>query len=220
MSGGFLGGGIGPRALGGGAAAASDWWTVSDQTCVAAYQPIGAASLAASYINLANPGTYNAAPGVAPTLGAGGWRFDGSTQRLRTGIAPNNNNWSAIIRFSDWTSNSGQKVLFGESNNGGTGTFSIYWYLYNTTARYANGGNVNYARGSATAGIAAIAGAAAYFDSADVGAIPTAIITHGEIWIGWRYADYGAFICQAFAIYSTTLSAADVATLTARMVAL
>lgn len=84
---GFLGGGIGPVALKRRAAAAG-WWQVAGQTCAAAYQPIGAASLAASYVNLANPGTYNAAPGVAPTLAAGGWSFDGLTQYLTTGIVP------------------------------------------------------------------------------------------------------------------------------------
>jgi hypothetical protein len=40
---------------------------------IAAYQPKGAVDLAASYINLANPGTYNVAPGSAPTLGDSGW---------------------------------------------------------------------------------------------------------------------------------------------------
>lgn len=55
---------------------------------VAVYQPIGAASLAASYVNLANPGTYDAAPGVAPTwAGASGWVFNGTSQYLRVGAA-------------------------------------------------------------------------------------------------------------------------------------
>ena len=46
---------------------------------VAAYQPKGAASLAASYVNLALPGTYDAAPGVAPSFDAAtGWTFNRS----------------------------------------------------------------------------------------------------------------------------------------------
>ncbi len=47
-------------------AAASTWWDNNGAIsgCVAAYQPKGAADLAASYVNLANSGTYNAAPGV------------------------------------------------------------------------------------------------------------------------------------------------------------
>jgi len=71
------------------AAAASGWWLsggVSAANAVAVYQPIGAASLAASYVNLANPGTYNAAPGVAPTwASATGWTFNGTTQYLDIG---------------------------------------------------------------------------------------------------------------------------------------
>ena len=52
-----------------------------------AYQPKGAASLAASYSNLANPGTNDAAPGVAPTFNATtGWTFNGTTQYLTTGV--------------------------------------------------------------------------------------------------------------------------------------
>jgi hypothetical protein len=62
------------RALLGGGRRATPWWYVAGQTCVAAYQPIGAPSLAASYVILANPGTYDAAPGVAPTFDAAtGW---------------------------------------------------------------------------------------------------------------------------------------------------
>lgn len=53
------------------------WWEVSGKTCLAAYQPKGAASYAASKINLANPGTYNLADGAAyPTWDPStGWTF-------------------------------------------------------------------------------------------------------------------------------------------------
>ena len=83
---------------------ASGWWdadgTISG--CVAAYQPIGAASLAASYSNLQNPGTYDAAPGTAPTfLAATGWTFNAATpQYLNTGVVPSSLNWTVIVRYS------------------------------------------------------------------------------------------------------------------------
>lgn len=49
----------------------------------AAFQPIGAASLAASYVSLYNPTTWDAAPVVAPTFDAAtGWEFDGATTYL------------------------------------------------------------------------------------------------------------------------------------------
>jgi hypothetical protein len=72
------------------AAAAVPWWLaggVAAANAIAVYQPKGAADLAASYVNLANPGTYDAAPGTAPTFDAAtGWTFNGSTQYLTTGV--------------------------------------------------------------------------------------------------------------------------------------
>jgi len=85
------------------AAGAVSWWVVAGKTCVAAYQPKGAADIAASYVNLASPGTYNAAPGTAPTWDAtSGWIFNGSTQYLTTGVIPTVfNTWTVIVRFSN-----------------------------------------------------------------------------------------------------------------------
>jgi hypothetical protein len=51
--------------------AAVDWWQsggISSANALAVFQPVGAASLAASYTNLANPGTNDAAPGTEPTF--------------------------------------------------------------------------------------------------------------------------------------------------------
>ena len=71
-------GGVVPWYLAGGIAKAN---------CIAAYQPKGAASLAASYVNLVTPGTYDAAPGTAPTFDSAlGWTFDGTSQYL---VQPN-----------------------------------------------------------------------------------------------------------------------------------
>ena len=89
--------------LSGGQAAAVVPWYLSGgilaANCIAAYQPKGAASLAASYVNLANPGTYDAAPVVAPTWDAvNGWVGDG-TQYLNTGVVPAAN-YSMFVRFS------------------------------------------------------------------------------------------------------------------------
>lgn len=88
--------------LGRGAGSAANWWEAGGATnCVAAYQPKGAASLAASYVNLANPGVFDAAPGVAPTWDAAtGWSFNGSTQYLRSGV-PGSAAVSFLMRFSD-----------------------------------------------------------------------------------------------------------------------
>lgn len=78
----------------------ASWWLAGGASgCVAAYQPKGAASLAASYVNLANPGTYDAAPGVAPTLSSG-WVFNGSTQYLLSNIPAGQKPCTFIARIN------------------------------------------------------------------------------------------------------------------------
>ena len=83
------------------ARAVAPWWLAGGAPePVAVYQPIGAASLAASYVNLANPGTFDAAPGVAPTWASGtGWEFDGTTQYLMTGVV-HAQGWLMIARIT------------------------------------------------------------------------------------------------------------------------
>ena len=100
----------------GGGAVATPWYLaggVSAANCVAAYQPIGAASYAASYSNLINPGTYDASPGNAPDWdGTNGWKFNGTDDFLDTGIVPANG-YSAICRFSNASQADTTQVLFG-----------------------------------------------------------------------------------------------------------
>lgn len=64
----------------GGAAAGGNWWNYTG--VVAAYDAKNAASQAASYVNLANPGTYDCtvASGTPSWANGTGWTFDGSTQ--------------------------------------------------------------------------------------------------------------------------------------------
>lgn len=79
------------------------WWltdTVDNGDIEAIYQPIGAASLADSYVNLSNPGTNDATPGTAPTWAAGtGWTFDGATTYLETGLTPASD-WTILVRVA------------------------------------------------------------------------------------------------------------------------
>ena len=86
--------------------AAVPWWLsggIAAANCIAAYQPKGAASLAASYVNLASPGTYNLTipPGMtAPTWDTSyGWLGNGKC--LDTGIVPDPATMSAVARFAD-----------------------------------------------------------------------------------------------------------------------
>lgn len=98
------------------------WWLVGgvpSQNCIAAYQPIGASSLATSYTNLANPGTYDAAPGTAPAWATTtGWTFNGTTNNryLKTGIVPvNNQSWSMLIKLTGAVDGP-IATIFGEYN--------------------------------------------------------------------------------------------------------
>lgn len=63
---------------------AANWWEAGSAPApVAVYQPKGAASLAASYVNLVNPGTSDIDPQVAPGWSSeAGWSSDG-TQWLK-----------------------------------------------------------------------------------------------------------------------------------------
>jgi hypothetical protein len=86
------------------------WWLsggIPAANCIAAYQPKGAASLAASYVNLAAPGngladgTYDAVPIVAPTWNStNGWIGDG-TKILYSPIIFGST-WSVIARFENF----------------------------------------------------------------------------------------------------------------------
>jgi len=92
------------------------WWMAAGYTgAIAAWLGKGSASLAASYINLVTPGTFNLALGVAPTWAANsGWLF-GGTQWLNTGITPNSNTFCALVQVSAGT-NGG---LIGSTGAGG-----------------------------------------------------------------------------------------------------
>lgn len=206
--------------------AAANWWDVAGQTCVAAYAPKGAASLAASYVNLTGNATYNAAPGVAPTLDADGWVFNGSTQYLNTGIAINSAGWSAIVRYSNAT-DSGDRCAIGAIGASEGARFYLSVSTTPAATRYY-GYAALYGPGVAlsASGVMALCAGAMYFDGASDGAISSTWSgTSAALRIGCRNNNgsniwyYNAKI-QALAVYSTTLSAGDVATLTTAMNAL
>jgi len=193
---------------------------IDASNCVAAYCPIGAASLSASYSNLANPGTYDAALGVAPTWNAAdGWIFNGS-QYLKTGVVPTLN-YSAICRFSAVTNNA---FLFGVVT------------LANDFAIVPNGtdiGNVvRYRRGASaiskgpvmTVGVVALAAASAYRNGAIDGTFtPSGLNPSTDIWIATYSGIAGGKLAgkiQGLWIYNIALTAQQVAGLTGAINAL
>jgi hypothetical protein len=214
----------GVRLTGGGGSA---WWLaggIDPAVVVAAYQPKGAASLAASYVNLANPGTNDAAPGVAPTFDAAtGWTFNG-TQNLVTGILATGTT-TIVARFSDASNNgyllgvSETVARLGVSPRRGTGT--VVRYLYSSVSSF-----VDISPGM-SAGVLGLAGPNRYRDGASDGAFSAETFTSiSQMRIGAATdASAAAFAffsgnIIAVAIASSTLTAGQVAALSAAMAAL
>lgn len=206
-----------------GAVVAGDWWEVAGETCVAAYQPKGAVDIATSYVNLANPGTNNAAPGNAPTFAtATGWTFDGTDDYLATGVVPESG-YSLFIAFTG--AGGDQGWFIGAYNGTGNNRLSIGNPNSNARIEYGSGKTVDVVYGgSVTSGVLAVAGQQGYRDGSASGTAIAAwdgTITNG-IDIGRLNGAGGntQIVVQAVAIYSTTLDAGQVAALSTLMAAL
>lgn len=206
----------------------ANWWepTTGSFTCVGAYQAKGAASLAASYVNLANPGTYDLTPG-SPTPawdGTTGWGLgDGSPnfKYLQTGIVATNS-MSAIVRASSINQTDG--CLFGVTHTGQV-QFNLFAAYSDGKSYYRAGGN--YTHGSRyTSGTFAVTPAAAYVNGSSVGSLTGALSgsTSYTIIIGGQNANGAlgslAKNIQAIAFYSGTLTATQVGELTTSINAL
>src|SRR3989344_198301 len=190
---------------------------------VAAYQPVGAASLASSYSNLINPGTYDAAPGTAPTqASATGWTFNGTTQYLTTGVLPGAT-YSAIVRFSGGNAVAAYKEILGSTDNV-VGGFEM---IPNHT-----GGNLTAAHGipsvsvspGLTSGVFGLTAASTYRNGLADGTLTAnwSGVTPKALYIGsinsnGTAAQFWPGDIQALAIYNTTLTAPQVAAITTAM---
>jgi hypothetical protein len=201
--------------------AAANWWDGLTNV-VAVYQPIGAASLAASYVNLVNPGTFDAAPGVAPTwASATGWGFNGTDQYLETGVVPASG-YSILVRFSNvFSPSDGDALIFGgESSN----RFAIISRNTSTSYAYISGGAQIITATPPTSGVIGIAGQQGYRDgvadgstmSAWSGAATQPIVIARRI----DTVRFWAGNIQAVAICSTVQSAAQILAASTAMAAL
>ena len=135
------------------------WWERYDP--VIAYQAFGANSLEESYINLANPGVYDAVPGPVPPSWTRetGWDFPNfTTSYLNTGWTPPDTNVTAIVRYSDMIAPGGKRsVLFGALD--GTKYFWIQ-PSFSGLISWANGGGFAPA-GTLLSGVIGFAGSSA-----------------------------------------------------------
>ena len=209
--------------------AGANWWepTTGSYTVVAAYQAKGAASLAASYVNLANPGTYDLTEGNAPTFDTSyGWAFDGSADYLRTGINPSGTNkqYSMFVRYSNWDSSGAyyDRALAGMFS-GGTNSFLIFMQSATRIDFYSSGSRSYIGPTHPTSGVLGIAGNQGYYNGSAYGLTISAGSDLASVTIdigstaGTRL--YKGRI-QAVAIYSTELSSTQVAEITDNMEAL
>lgn len=205
------------------AVAGANWWEVPGKTCVAAYQPKGAASYAASKTNLANPGTYDAAEGTAPSWAAAtGWTFDGSDDYLNTGINPKGI-WSMFIAFNSASP--------GNICGRRTAPLNNSFYLVPTGGageRVAqnDGQYVRVSPGAVSSGVFGLAHDEMYLNGISDGEMPSPSPLSGilPIYLGGINNNgspaYCAVVITAFAIWSDTLTDSEVATVSTAMAAL
>lgn len=202
------------------------WWLTAGVTAanvLVAYQAKGAASLAASYVNLNSPGTNDANPVVAPTWDAtNGWIFNGSTQYLDSGVLPTATT-SALIQFTNGFLNT-SLALFGSYSGNNTTRFTIWGDIGGGNSEYEHADALAVA-GTKASGNMGIAAQQGYYNGvANGGTIPgtwsgTATIT---VQIGRVNSGpyYGQFNCTAFVLYSITLSAGQMLAIANAMAAL
>ena len=196
------------------------WWLsggISAENAIAVYQPKGAASYAASKVNLADPGN-DLTEGSAPTWDSdNGWTFNGTNNHLNTNIVHGDTgqNWSAIVRFTDAVDGH----FFSDRNSNISG-FGIVAGAVGYR-RYNNSGSL-IKSGVTASGVRAIAGNVGYLDGVSEGTIPTSSQTNAEIRIGRRGGGsvYYDGKMQAIAFYDTVLTEAQIQAVTAAMQAL
>jgi hypothetical protein len=201
---------------GSGTVVVASWYLsggVNPANCIGAYAAKGAASLAASYVNLANPGTYDLTLGSAPTLGANGWTFAGA-QYLKTGITAAAG-WTAIVKFSGAAVANGRLFAgegdrrFGIVPNDATGVV----YLYGSTLTKTPG---------LASGVLAIANSRGYRNGVDDGAIASTGTNFSAIYIGCRNIGgspsvYYSGNLAAISFYSSELTLAQIQAVGAAM---
>ena len=207
------------------AAAIIPWWLSGGApTPVAVYQPKGAASLAASYVNLVTPGMYDAAPGTAPTwASATGWQFNrANMQYLMTGVVPSSN-YSILVRFSNRSNENYQGLAgCGFGSNGERFFVGFENTVYGIAYGYGTGYSL---RGpNITEGVLGLAGKQPYRNGSADGAEITGILnTSRQIYIGagnGTVTSYSSVKIQAASIYSAILSSSEVLAVSTAMAAL
>ena len=206
-----------PGAVGG----AAGWWLsggISAANCIAAYQPKGAASYAASKINLANPGTYDLQEYNSPSWDStNGWGVGGSSGYFDTGITPAST-WSVAVRYSNETNNSAW--LFGLYEDANT-AYGIRPY---EGVSYFSGPKTTVAP-ELSSGVLIMANRNGYRNGILDTASISAMVGEPTISVYLLRRNYSntapmTGYIQAFAIYNTTITAPQASALSTAMAAL
>ena len=203
----------------------SNWWEAGGATgCLAAYKSKGAASYAASKVNLVSPGTYDLTDGAAfPGWDAtNGWKKTAPTQHLRTGIIVPDLTWTIVVRVGNCTVSASPCYALGAIDCFAAPVISTANAYY----RYGASRDLNDIGGATTAGVLAVAGKSVYKNGVLRGTIPAGgTLSAVEIYI-CNTNNAGSPVggtnlnVQAVAIYDNILSAAQVAAVSAAMAAI
>lgn len=211
-------------------AADNKWWLaggIAAANCVAAYQPKGAANLAASYVNLTGNTTYNLTTGDAPTFDTSyGWYFGGSDW-LKTAVIPENDlTWSMIIRLSEVSRAAAGKCAAGTYATGYANSFLIMAVGGSTNTTYFANGSGKQITNTATDFVAAVTPTGVFLNGTKTANMfTTNSQAFGQIYIGAQNelaaaGDKYIGKMQAVAIYDAPLTDAQVTALTTAMNAL
>lgn len=201
------------------------WYKVDSITAVGAYRAKGAASYAASKVNLPNPGVNNLAEGNGVVLwdATNGWQLTRAESKyLTTGIVPQKT-WSALVRFAGAESGITGFIFGTDTSAGGGASFSVL-RTSGGPIQYRNWATLtgtNYAVG--VAGITPTDGYKDGIDDGDIVQTQTGIAP--TIYIGCvNNAGVPAFFLtvniQAIVFFNQALTPTQVATMATRMAAL
>lgn len=212
-----------------GGKAAVPWYLaggVPSANCLIAYQPIGATSLANSYINIANPGVLDATTTAAPAFAtATGWTIDGATKFINAPVSNFNPvAGTAIIRVNV-TGDGGSSAGNAFNVSDGTNVFTIVPSQGGTVVRCYNGTTVkDNAPALSGDGVLAIAGNKFYRNGELDGTALTVPASYSvsNLIIGNRAAALRelAGSIYAFALYDIVLTPLQVAAVASRMASL
>lgn len=201
--------------------ASGGWWLaggIPSSACVVAYQAKGAASYAASKVNLANPGTYDLVKvgSEIPWDITNGWKFPTAiANSLSTGYAPGATP-TMIFRFSN---SIGNEIGMGVYAAG-----KLFYLMpnYPATGYFGFGAGENTCNGLMTEGVAANAAGKLYKDGSYVKTQSGTLSGAGIIYIGHPngVSGTGTIYIQAAAIYDSQLSDTQNMNLRNAMVAL